>query len=142
MAGYLVRLLLEEKVNEFNLHREKHPDVEIDLSGLDLSRKNLGGINFSGLDLREVICEGTQLCRSDLRKSRLPRKKHGACLAGSKLPEIDLSVESLRGVHLECASIEFFLAEGDVSLEEVVYALLKLQLTYSAIQMGFPIPSF
>lgn len=142
MTAYLASLLNQEDVEAFNRYRRAHPDIEIDIAGMDLSEKNLEGINFSGIDLRDVRCNGTRLCQSDLRNSRLPHQMEGACLAKAKLPEIDLATTDLSYVHLTCpgaAHIENLLDTYGDELMELLIVLLRLKLTIFAIELGQPV---
>lgn len=79
--------ILRHGVKEWNEWREKHPEIQPELSGADLSEINLRGANLHRTDFRG----GTDLRRSDLC---------GADLSGADLRGVDLSEADLRGADL------------------------------------------
>ena len=66
-------------------------------AGLDLTFRNLHSANLSGMDLREVLFQATDLGRADLREADLFR---------ADLQEADLFRADLRGAFLMQANIK------------------------------------
>ena len=48
-------LLKQEQATLWNTWREEHPDISIELNGVDLSEANLGEVNLSEADLSQAI---------------------------------------------------------------------------------------
>jgi uncharacterized protein YjbI with pentapeptide repeats len=65
----MYQLLREEKVEEFNTHREA--GVSCDIRGVDLRGLDLRNLNADGLDFTDAYLHGADLRGTDFRNSRL-----------------------------------------------------------------------
>ena len=83
-----------------------------DLSGANLYRTNLRGVNLDGADLVEADLRGARLAGAELM---------GAKLAGARLAEADLTRANLVGADLSEADLSY------ACLEEVDLSFAKLQ---------------
>ena len=83
--------ILKQGVETWNNWREEHPDIQPDLSGVDLWEATL-----SGADLSETILIEATLTRADL---------HEAGLSGADLSGTDLSGADLTRAHLTLANL-------------------------------------
>ncbi len=98
--------ILERGVQAWNQWRRTQVDVQIDLSGVNLSGRDLSGfdlrqVNLSGANLRGADLSGAQLQKADLSAADLT----GADLSEAKLQEADLSWAILRGAKLAGADL-------------------------------------
>jgi uncharacterized protein YjbI with pentapeptide repeats len=107
--GHIARL--EKGVGAWNAWREENRDIRLDLSGVDLSRANLGGANFGAIrpdfsaidDLTQLLkTDRTQLAKApDLRSVRFIE----ANLSKAKFMQEDLSGADLSGADLNQAHL-------------------------------------
>jgi uncharacterized protein YjbI with pentapeptide repeats len=125
--------LLKKGLDAWNTWRDKNLNIRPDLSGVDLSRANLGGANFGAIrpdfsvkkiegagDLTQLLKEDhTQLAKApDLRSARFIETNlskanlMGADLKGADLSGADLSGADLSGADLSGANL------GEINLEE------------------------
>jgi Pentapeptide repeats (8 copies) len=99
-SDYLLKLLQEEKIEEFNKIR-KEGDVPLYLRGVDLRGKNLGGVDLHEVDLTDAKFIGTKLTTANLNSAKLK----GADLSGADLRSADLYGASLSGSNLTRADL-------------------------------------
>jgi uncharacterized protein YjbI with pentapeptide repeats len=120
--------LLKKGLDAWNTWRDKNLNIRPDLSGVDLSRANLGGANFGAIrpdfsvkkiegagDLTQLLKEDhTQLAKApDLRSARfIETNLSKANLMGADLKGADLSGADLSGADLSGANL------GEINLEE------------------------
>ena len=92
----LVRLLREEKYEEFNAHAAERPvNLEnADLRMVDLRRANLTKANLRGAYLKNADLRGVDLSDADLAGASLHDARIGGCLFPMSIPaeEVTLSV--------------------------------------------------
>ncbi len=116
-----IQMLQEERVEEWNVYREKHPDFEPRLAGadlrdrvltgVDLSLADLSGANLSEADLSLADLGGANLSVADLSRANLFRAYlHEADLSRAKLfwahlSEADLTSARLYGADLRSANL-------------------------------------
>jgi uncharacterized protein YjbI with pentapeptide repeats len=90
------RDILDRGLAAWNEWRQSNPGIKPVLAGLDLSDRDLSGVNFSETDLSE-----TDLCQSDLSNANLKLADfRGADLSGSNLTNSDLYKCDFRGAFL------------------------------------------
>jgi hypothetical protein len=53
-SDYLLNLIQEEKIEEFNKTRKEGDEVSLYLPRIDLSEKNLSGVDLHDVDLTEL----------------------------------------------------------------------------------------
>jgi uncharacterized protein YjbI with pentapeptide repeats len=92
---------LKEGVEVWNHWRENNPDVEPDLSGADLRRAELIGIDLRGAKLSEVNFLEADLRSADLREAHL----EGANLSAARLSLADLTEARMNDVKIQAASL-------------------------------------
>ena len=73
------------------------PFVGVDISGKDLSHKDLTGANLKGADLTKADLTGANLIRADLTKADLT----GANLMRANLNGADLTFANLKGANMK-----------------------------------------
>nr|WP_290221322.1 pentapeptide repeat-containing protein [Trichocoleus desertorum] len=116
--------LLRQGVEAWNRWREKHPDVNPDLSVLSFS-----GINLDGFDLHNTILWGSNFGGSSLREALLTR----ASLQRAYLFGVDLTGADLRGAFLSEAALgPANLYEADLSSADLLQANLSGACLYGA----------
>ncbi len=103
---------LKKGVNVWNAWREKNPEVDIDLSGADLSRADL-----SGADLTRADLVGATLTRATLSGATLSR----ADLSGADLIQVEFSGVRLDRTNLTNANLTgcriYGISAWDLTLE-------------------------
>jgi uncharacterized protein YjbI with pentapeptide repeats len=125
--------MLRKSVDAWNTWRDKNLNIRPDLSGVDLSRANLGGANFGAIrpdfnvikiegagDLTQLLKEDhTQLAKApDLRSARfIEADLSKANLMGADLKGADLSGADLKGADLSGADLSGANL-GEIKLEE------------------------
>lgn len=108
--------ILKKEVEAWNVWRDVHPDVLVDLSEANLVKVNLRGANLRGADLREAGLGGANLFKADLSKTKLSDANlikanlikanlSDAKLSGANLGEANLIGANLSGANLRRASI-------------------------------------
>jgi uncharacterized protein YjbI with pentapeptide repeats len=98
-SEYLLKLLLEEKVTEYNRIREKDKSINVDFVEQNMDSKDLTGAHLQNANLARTSCQKTNLMRAYLKEANL----EGANLRGAYLNEADLEGANLRGANLEGA---------------------------------------
>jgi hypothetical protein len=102
---------LREGVEAWNQWREKNPDLQPDLRGVDLREAQLKGANLSGAqlqgaDLTEVQLQGAALNFAQLQGAGLSYAQlQGASLRHAQLQGADLSYANLSGADLGVANL-------------------------------------
>ena len=96
----LLKLLEEEKIDEFNKIREEE-DSALYLRKVDLSGKNLRGVDLHEADLSETKLIGSILTMANLNGANLK----GADLGGADLRSADFYGASLSGANLTRADL-------------------------------------
>lgn len=154
MASYLLKLLFDGNVAQFNSYRQAHPDIEVDLRSvvfperLDLSGIDLHAVDFEGATLANLILKGadlrdaklleanlngSMLCGADLRGVQLDGcTLEDVCLAEAKLPMIDLALTDLSVAHLTCPVAEQM--EGvaiEVVLQQLILSAFRFKMGIS-----------
>ncbi len=108
--------LLKQSVETWNPWRNKHADVQPDLSEADLSKADLGKADLSNANL-----EGANLSNANLEGANLS----GAGFLAARLGGADLSKANLFGADLEGAMLEGAnLSEADLSRADLGGAIL------------------
>jgi Uncharacterized low-complexity proteins len=111
--------LLKRGVDVWNTWRDEHPEVQPNLSGTQLSKIDLDGINLRKADLAGACLSGTQLKKSDFSEANLKRADldrtdlTGANLSGADLYKADFKRSTLVKANLsisELARTDFFRA--------------------------------
>jgi uncharacterized protein YjbI with pentapeptide repeats len=136
--------LLGKGVATWNAWRRENPEVEIDLSGANLSETHLtdvdlGGANLRGADVAYAWFSNANLKGADLTGTEAREANFmGADLTGAKLckatlanafmPKARLSGSDLSGVNLNLANVE----DVDFSGSTMCGALLRLATAYRA----------
>lgn len=92
----LLRCSSEQDVAEWNEWRQGHPDEEIWLNGLDLTRAHLEKVNLRQAHLEGAILRGASLERAVL---------HGAYLQGAVLWQAQLKGANLWQAHMQGAGL-------------------------------------
>lgn len=64
-------ILQQGGVEVFNNWREENPEVEINLTGMDLKRMNLSGVNLSRANLMEAIFWGANFQKANFSEATL-----------------------------------------------------------------------
>jgi hypothetical protein len=117
MANQEQIALLKQNVVMWNWWRKKHPEIQPDLSGANLSRTDLHaadlhGVNLRGAHLVSSDLSEANLAEADLREANLSNADlHGAKLNGAIVMKTNLS-----GATLTYCSL-YGLSLGDVTLE-------------------------
>jgi len=93
--------LLKTNRNRWNVWRDEEPDIEPDLSRINLSGANLNGANLCNADLREANLSEAQLIEADLSRANLDR----ANLSGANLSEAHLNHAFLEEANLSKANL-------------------------------------
>jgi len=94
--------LVEQGVEAINRFAEENPNAELDLSGVDLSGRDLRSARLMGADLR-----GANLSGCDLRQARLTNAKltgadlRNADARGATFHHANLTGADLRGLQLD-----------------------------------------
>jgi uncharacterized protein YjbI with pentapeptide repeats len=112
--------LLKKGVNAWNHWRQKHEHIRPDLSGVNLSSYDLGGVNLSNAALRLCDLSGANLMGADLRRADLGK----ANLSGAYLSKADFFEANLSEANLS----EAYLFEANLSRVNLNGA--DLQLVY------------
>jgi hypothetical protein len=99
-SDYLLKLLEEEKIEEFNKIREEG-DLALYLRKVDLSGKNLRGVDLHEADLSETKLIDTILTMTNLNGAKLK----GANLSGADLRSANFYGASLSGANLTGADL-------------------------------------
>lgn len=109
--------LLSDGVDRWNKWRNENPGVRPDLSGADLSERNLTGVNLDDADL-----SGADLFQSNLSGANLKM----ATLAGADLSGADLSNAALYKADLSKAVLlQAILSHGDFRATNLIGADLR-----------------
>jgi uncharacterized protein YjbI with pentapeptide repeats len=99
---FMIKLLQDGKVNEFNLIR-KEEDMRLNLRNIDLSGKSLVGADLHDVDLTGAILVGSKLGMSILNGAKLLAVNltgadlKGVDFSGANLTKANLSKSDLRG---------------------------------------------
>ncbi len=96
MANEEQLALIKQGQLEWNRWRLSHPDVAIDLTGVDLRKGNLVGRDLQGVDLRGTNLSGALLWYADLQGAELS-KVH---MEEAELHRTNLTQATLTGAHL------------------------------------------
>jgi len=100
-SDYLLKLLQEEKIEEFNKIRKEGGDVPLYLRRIDLRGKKLNGVDLHEADLTETKLIGAKLTTANLNSAKLK----GADLSGADLRSADLYGASLSEANLTRADL-------------------------------------
>ncbi len=107
MANKKQLAMLKRSVDKWNAWREKNPEVEVDLSGADLSDAELTGADLAGADLFDAELTGADLADADLFGADLTLADlTDADLTDADLGGADLSEANLRGAFLTHAGLK------------------------------------
>lgn len=93
--------ILDSGVDEWNRWRRDHPAERPSLRGVDLSDRNLTGINLDELDLAEADFYGANLSRANLKMAILT----GCDFADATAVSVDLYKADLRGAFMAGADL-------------------------------------
>lgn len=105
--------MIDAGVSEWNKWRAEHPDTIIPLPRVDLSSKDLAGINLSEVGLVESNLTRTNLAGSHLQGASLRGANlTQANLAGANLIEASLRGAILNGADLSMSNLERAMLEG------------------------------
>ena len=99
--------IIKQGVEGWNQWREENPEIEPDLSGVDLSDLKLNNANLSDTDLRRSTLKnndfrGANLVRADLRSASISKASFNL----AKLREANFSEAYLRGTDLSEADLK------------------------------------
>jgi len=103
--------LLEQGAYDWDEWRTENPDVNIDLSGADLSNADLSDVNLSGADLSDVNLSSADLNHANLSEANLSSAdlNHANLsevdFSGADLTMADLSSTDLRDANLHDANL-------------------------------------
>jgi len=100
-SDYLLKLLQEEKIEEFNKIRKEGGDIPLYLRRIDLRGKKLNGVDLHEADLTETKLIGTKLTTANLNSAKLK----GADISGADLRSADLYGASLSEANLTRADL-------------------------------------
>jgi uncharacterized protein YjbI with pentapeptide repeats len=132
MANQRQLAILKKGVETWNQWRERHFDIEPDLSGANLSGANLSRANLSRANLSRAILDGANLSGADLTRANL-RIAHlirahlrKADLSEARLYGVDLYRAHLRGANLKEVYLNGAdLREADLSKVNLFRAYLR-----------------
>ncbi|MGB7546412.1 MAG: pentapeptide repeat-containing protein [Terracidiphilus sp.] len=103
-AEHLARI--REGIGAWNEWRNQHRDLEIDLSGANLSLRELAGTNLRGANLSGIDFHGSNLRAANLRRANLRGANlREASLRGANLIRADLRGANLREANLRNANL-------------------------------------
>jgi uncharacterized protein YjbI with pentapeptide repeats len=134
---YLLQLLKEEKIEEFNKFRRNNnysrlDFYNVDLGGRDLSHADLGNADLSSANLREAKLLHTILVESSLMTAQLSKADlSNAKLSKSRLLKADLAFANLSNAKLSKALLAFAtlsaanLSEANLSFASLLCADLS-----------------
>ena len=111
MANQEQLTLLEQGAYDWDEWRTENPDVNIDLSGADLSNADLSDVNLSGADLSDVNLSSADLNHANLSEANLSSAdlNHANLsevdFSGADLTMADLSSTDLRDANLRDANL-------------------------------------
>ena len=94
--NFLVKLIQDDKIKEFNKLRKEEEDVPLLLRKLDLSGKDLIGVDLHEADLTDAKLINAKLSSANLKGARL----RGADLSDADLRSADLYGANLSGANL------------------------------------------
>jgi hypothetical protein len=99
--------LKEQEVEAWNKWREQNPKIEPQLYKVDLSKKNLQGVNLRGpADLRRANLQGANLDGADLREANFYQADFcGANLTGADCRNAQLGGTGMRKAKLKYADL-------------------------------------
>jgi len=118
----LLRLLKNEKVEDFNRLREQSRYTYVNFNNQDLSKMTIKGANLAGADLRGANLSESDLSESDLRMARLSRANLSECrLNRAKMDQVDLTDSDLTGADLGGAILR------EATLSGAIMRLTSLQ---------------
>ena len=124
--------ILKLGVGKWNKWRKKNPDIEPDLSGANLFKERLSGINFKSTNLIEANLEFSILAWADLRGADLEDAQifhahlEKANLEGSNLAKANLWAAHLRMANLKYADLTSAnLPEADLYMVNLERATLE-----------------
>jgi uncharacterized protein YjbI with pentapeptide repeats len=119
---YLLKLLLDGKIKEFNKIREQKGYAAINFREVDLNGRNLKGIDLRSVDLTYANLQGANLQGANLEGANLTRSLlEGADLTGSSLKGANLRSSIVRSAKLIGADL------GNVGLQESNIMLADLE---------------
>jgi uncharacterized protein YjbI with pentapeptide repeats len=137
---YLLQLLKEGKIDEFNEFRRKNNysrlDLyNVDLGGRDLSHADLGNADLNLANLREAKLQHTIFVETSLMGAQLSKADlSGAKLAKSRFLKADLAFANLSNAKLSRANLAFAdLSAANLSAANLAFASLlcaDLSLAY------------
>jgi uncharacterized protein YjbI with pentapeptide repeats len=119
--------LLKQGAGMWNQWRKEHPEIQPDLSGVDLRGAKLRMVDFqevnlSGAELSDTFLAGANLSKADLRNASLRKASlYRANLSGANLSGADLQDTFLRKANL------FETTLADVKLERTDFYEANLQ---------------
>ncbi|HYU73290.1 MAG TPA: pentapeptide repeat-containing protein [Ktedonobacteraceae bacterium] len=103
MADQHQVLLLKQGAKPWNTWRKEHPEIQPDLSQVNLGRVNLGSVDLSRAVLINANFHRTRLRAADLSEASLIN----AHLRGADLSEANFSGAKLRGTDLSEANLSY-----------------------------------
>jgi uncharacterized protein YjbI with pentapeptide repeats len=139
---------LKQGVEAWNAWREKHPEVQPDLSRADLSDTALRYANFIGANLFRINLSGARLSRSSFSQANLGEAnlsganlRHTAfrCtdLSGADLAGANLYHTNLREANLNSTNLEgTYLSRANLTDSDLTSANLRRANLYEAIGRG------
>jgi len=119
---------LKQGVEAWNAWREKHPEVQPDLSRADLGGAALRQINFISANLFRINLNGAHLSRSSFSQAHLGE----ANLSGANLYRTNLRKANLNSTNLEGA----YLSGANLTDADLTSANLTRANLYEAIGIG------
>lgn len=106
MTNWKHLVQLRQGATSWNLWRQQHPYVRVELSYADLSKADLRGANLTGAYMPFANLREAKLNDADLRKAHLCRVDlWGADLCGANLSEAELMNANLQRANLEKAQL-------------------------------------
>jgi uncharacterized protein YjbI with pentapeptide repeats len=126
--------LLKQGVGTWNTWREKHPEIQPDLGGANLSNADFSKVNLSGAYLGRTNFHRTKLAQANLSKAILKRANlTKADLTEANLTETDFGRAILTQANLSRANMTgcfiYAVSAWDVKLEKTIQ--LNLVITRS-----------
>jgi len=113
--------ILEQGTSAWNAWRRAHPDVRPDLSGIDLTGKDLQRIDFSRADLRGAFLTVAEMEGADLQEAELTE----ANLTGTGLEKVVMRSARLTDADMSYATCtQIVLDEADLSGARLVETIL------------------
>jgi uncharacterized protein YjbI with pentapeptide repeats len=139
---YLLQLLKEGKIDEFNEFRRKNnysrlDFYNVDLSGRDLSHADLGNADLNLANLREAKLQHTIFVEASLTGAQLSKADlSGAKLAKSRFLKADLAFADLSNAKLPRANLAFAdLSAANLSVANLAFAsLLCADLSFANLK--------